>query len=99
MATFDFGERKAEGSQQLLTLDSLLFALSQELEDVLLSHPKVGDAAVVGIRDSNGNDLARAYIVASPGLQISEEELKEEVRAYVASKLAHFKHLRGGVTM
>lgn len=70
-----------------------------ELEDVLLSHDKVADAAVVGIRDADGNDLPRAYIVPYPNVKVAEEELKKEVSDYIASKLAPFKRLRGGVVV
>lgn len=56
---------------------------------------------MVGIRDSDGNDLARAYIVPQPGtdFETAGDQLKKEVSEYVASKLAPFKHLRGGVMM
>jgi len=70
------------------------------VEDVLLSHPRVGDAAVVGIRDGRGNNLPRAYIIeCESGPKTSAEDFKEEVRAFVASKVAHYKHLRGGAVV
>ena len=65
-----------------------------EIENLLITHPKIQEAAVVGVNmpDDPGTDLPRAYIVADPK-QISEDEVKE----YVKQRLAPYKQLRGGV--
>ena len=65
-----------------------------EIENLLFTHPKVQEAAVVGVSDPSnpGTDLPRAYVVADPK-EISEQEVKD----FVASKLAAHKQLRGGV--
>ncbi|KAH8650124.1 hypothetical protein BX600DRAFT_483980 [Xylariales sp. PMI_506] len=62
-----------------------------ELEAVLVSHPKILDAAVIGV-PGEGTELPRAYVVADPK-QISAEEIK----SFVASQVARYKQLRGGV--
>ncbi|KIW95429.1 uncharacterized protein Z519_04013 [Cladophialophora bantiana CBS 173.52] len=65
-----------------------------EIENLLFTHPKIQEAAVVGINmpDDPGTDLPRAYVVADPS-QITEEEIKE----FVKQRLAPYKQLRGGV--
>lgn len=69
-----------------------------ELENLLFTHPKIREAAVVGIPDVSeggagiGNEVPRAYVVADSS-QVTELEIQEFVRARVAS----YKQLRGGV--
>lgn len=70
-----------------------------ELEAVLLSHPLIVDAAVIGVPASSKLDgeMPRAYVVRRPG---SEEALRltdKEVIEYVGSRLARYKALTGGV--
>ncbi|KAH0845542.1 hypothetical protein AYO21_11910 [Fonsecaea monophora] len=62
-----------------------------ELEGLLLSHPLIEDAAVIGV-PGEGTEVPRAYVVADKN-KISEAEIKE----FVKSKVAPYKQLRGGV--
>ena len=39
-----------------------------ELEALLLSHPKVMDAAVIGVLDDEGEEIPKAFVVAAPRL-------------------------------
>lgn len=65
-----------------------------ELEALLISHKKVNDAAVIGIRDeSQATEVPRAYIVKQPGSNVQAQEIVEFVKANLASH----KQLRGGV--
>lgn len=64
-----------------------------ELEDLLLSHPQVADAAVIGVPDARTGERPKAFVVRKPGEQLSAEQLK----AFVANKVAHYKQLSGGV--
>nr|XP_019931251.2 4-coumarate--CoA ligase 1-like [Aedes albopictus] len=64
-----------------------------EVEDILLSHPKIRDAAVVGIPDEDSGELPAAFVVLQEGAQLSAVD----VQRFVASKLSPQKHLRGGV--
>jgi acyl-CoA synthetase (AMP-forming)/AMP-acid ligase II len=70
-----------------------------ELEGVLLSHPQIVDAAVIGVPAFSIRDgeMPRAYVVRRPGseeaLRLTEKDLVE----YVGTRLAHFKALTGGV--
>lgn len=68
-----------------------------ELEGVLLSHPLITDAAVIGVvRETNGSELPRAYIVRRPGDEGSKLDEKQ-VNEWMAGKLASYKRLDGGV--
>lgn len=65
-----------------------------ELEGVLLSHPQIVDAAVIGVPSPNGDDqVPRAYVVRRAGATLTAAEVKK----HLAGKLARFKHLEGGV--
>ncbi|KAG7448159.1 AMP binding protein [Guyanagaster necrorhizus] len=75
-----------------------------ELESVLLGHPDIADAAVIGVYDaSQATELPRAYVVPvnpdrtkTNGLKASFES---EVTKWMVSKVANHKHLRGGVSV
>jgi 4-coumarate--CoA ligase len=68
-----------------------------ELEGILLSHPKVMDAAVIGVYDKDqATELPRAYIVPKDGLRKTEAEAKD-ITDWLGGKVAHHKKLRGGV--
>ncbi|RFU32015.1 hypothetical protein B7463_g4324, partial [Scytalidium lignicola] len=64
-----------------------------ELEALLLIHPQILDAAVIGVFIP-GTEVPRAYVVRAPGNPpLSEEDVKE----FVKGKVADYKQLRGGV--
>ncbi|KAI1174880.1 acetyl-CoA synthetase-like protein [Nemania sp. FL0916] len=63
-----------------------------ELEATLLSHPKILDAAVIGV-PGEGTEVPRAYVVADKK-QISEQQI---VEWFSKQGLSHYKNLRGGV--
>jgi len=58
-----------------------------EAERILLEHPAVSDAAVVGVPDSRWGEVAKAVVVLKPGSSVSSEEIVQ----YVRQRLAHFK--------
>ena len=65
-----------------------------ELEGVLLAHPHIRDAAVIGIPAAEaGSELPRAYIIRQAGIELEEWD----VHAWVAERLAKYKKLDGGV--
>jgi acyl-CoA synthetase (AMP-forming)/AMP-acid ligase II len=62
-----------------------------ELEALLLTHPGVADAAVVGAYNDDGNEVPHAFVVrrpTAPGLQ------EGEIMMYVAERVAPYKRVR-----
>jgi acyl-CoA synthetase (AMP-forming)/AMP-acid ligase II len=53
-----------------------------ELESILVVHPAIQDAAVVGIEDETYGELPGAFIVREPNIHITADEIKD----YVACK-------------
>ncbi|ELT94820.1 hypothetical protein CAPTEDRAFT_20304 [Capitella teleta] len=64
-----------------------------ELEALLQEHPKIADAAVIGVPDAEAGELPKAYVVLKPKCEMSVDDVKN----FVAGKMARFKQLRGGV--
>jgi fatty-acyl-CoA synthase len=60
---------------------------SVEVEGVLLRHPAVLEAAVVGVPDDKWGEAPHAFVVLKPGAACRENELREFARG----RLAHFK--------
>ncbi|CAM6093302.1 unnamed protein product [Calypogeia fissa] len=61
-----------------------------ELEALLIAHPAINDAAVVGIPDEEAGEIPAASIVLKPNALITEREIK----AYIADQVANYKKLR-----
>jgi long-chain acyl-CoA synthetase len=61
-----------------------------EIEGVLLTHPKVGDAAVFGIPHEDWGEQVKAVIEPAVGVEPSDA-LADEILAYSRDKLAKFK--------
>ena len=61
-----------------------------ELEAVLLSHPDITDAAVVGLPDEEAGEIPVGYVTLRPGASTSPEE----IRRFVAGQVAGYKQLR-----
>jgi len=58
-----------------------------EVENLIMSHERVLDCAVIGLPDEKWGELVTAVIVKKPNTELTEDELIEFCRA----KIAHFK--------
>jgi len=63
------------------------------LEQVLLTHPDVLDAAVIGIPHAEWGELPRAYIVSSSNTELSQSDIEE----FMKDKVTDYKRFRGGI--
>jgi acyl-CoA synthetase (AMP-forming)/AMP-acid ligase II len=79
--------------KELIKVNGLQVAPA-ELEAVLLEHEDVADAAAVGITLYD-EELPRAYVVLQG--RAKGKTTEEDIKAFVASKLAKHKRLAGGV--
>jgi 4-coumarate--CoA ligase len=61
-----------------------------ELEALLVTHPKVADAAVIGIPDEEAGELPKAFVVPAPG-QTTD---LAEIQSFMAEHVAAYKQIR-----
>jgi acyl-CoA synthetase (AMP-forming)/AMP-acid ligase II len=61
-----------------------------ELEAVLLRHPDVADAAVIGLPDDEAGEIPAGFVVLRPGAVASPEEIMR----FVAGEVARYKQIR-----
>lgn len=102
--TGDIGHQDAKGnlfitgrSKDLIKYKGFQIA-PDELEQVLLSHEAVADVAVVGIQEGmSKGEVPRAFIVPILSLHFNEEQDSEKIIAWMDSKVAPYKRLRGGI--
>ncbi|MGM9985676.1 MAG: AMP-binding protein [Bacillaceae bacterium] len=57
----------------------------REVEEVLYENPKVLEAVVAGVPDAYRGETVKAYIVLKEGEQMTEEELNQYCRQYLAA--------------
>ncbi|ETN83407.1 4-coumarate--CoA ligase 1 family protein [Necator americanus] len=63
-----------------------------ELEDILLSHKEIQDAAVIGVPDEKTGEKPRAYVVKA-NKNLTESDVKD----FIEAKVSSYKFLTGGV--
>lgn len=61
-----------------------------ELEALLLAHPKIADAAVVGTTREDGEEVPKAFVVLQPDEELTADEIME----YIAERVAPYKKIR-----
>ncbi|KAJ2156374.1 hypothetical protein GGF46_005229 [Coemansia sp. RSA 552] len=71
-----------------------------ELESTLIDHPRVRDAAVIGIHDKQRNtEVPRALVVLKdpPAGRPAQLQACQEISQWLADRVADHKRLRGGI--
>ncbi|MFG3010295.1 4-coumarate--CoA ligase family protein [Streptomyces cinerochromogenes] len=62
-----------------------------ELEALLLTHPGIADAAVIGAYNDDGNEIPHAFVVRAP---TADGLTENDVLLYVAERVAPYKRVR-----
>ena len=61
-----------------------------ELEALLLTHPHVNDAAVIGVNDDDGQEIPKAFVVITADAGLTAED----IMTFVAERVAPHKKVR-----
>ena len=77
------------GRSKELIISGGLNVYPREVEEVLLSHPDVAEAAVVGTPSDEWGEVVTAFVVPA-----SERRTEESLLAFAAEQLAPFKRPR-----
>jgi len=66
----------------------------REIEEVLMTHPAVSLAAVIGVPHESHGEEIKAYVIRNAGAEVTEEELvawgKEQMAAYKYPRMVEF---------
>lgn len=69
----------------------------EEVEVMLIRHPAVGQAAVIGVADEQKGEVVKAFLVLRAGTQANAEEIiawsRENMSAYKAPKYVEFRDM------
>ena len=63
------------------------------MEHILLQNKKIENAAVIGIKDEERDEVPMAFVTLVKGAQLSEKQIQE----WVDSRVNYYKKMRGGV--
>jgi long-chain acyl-CoA synthetase len=91
--TSDVGYVDADGDLHLVARATDLIIVNgfnvypREVEQVLLEHPSVREAAVFGVPDPRTGETVKAVLVPRPGAELTVEQVRE----HCATRLARFK--------
>ncbi|MGE3285270.1 MAG: AMP-binding protein [Pseudonocardia sp.] len=61
-----------------------------ELEALLLTHEQIADVAVIGVRDDEGEEVPKAFVVLQEGASLSADDVMD----FVAERIAPHKKVR-----
>lgn len=66
-----------------------------EIDRILVSHPKVMEAATIGVPDAKRGESVKSFLVLKPGQQATEDEIlafcKEQLAAYKVPRMIEFR--------
>ncbi len=62
-----------------------------EVENALLAHPSVADAAVIGVPDDRWGETVKAIVVKASGAPDDDERLATDIIEATRDRLAHYK--------
>ncbi|OAY37062.1 4-coumarate--CoA ligase 1 [Manihot esculenta] len=60
-----------------------------EIEALLLAHPEISDAAVVGMKDESAGEVPVAFVVRSGKSEITQDEIKQ----YISKQVVFYKRI------
>jgi len=67
----------------------------REIDEILYEHPKVLEAAAVGVPDPRRGETVKAFIVVQPGETLTEEELiafcRDRLAPYKVPRMVEFR--------
>jgi len=93
LLTGDIASMDSDGFFRILDRKKDLILVSgynvypREVEEALLEHPQVQEAAVIGVSDGQGGERIKAFLVGKAGASLNDEALA----AFCRSRLAPFK--------
>ncbi len=97
--TGDIARRDRDGCYSILGRSKEMFisggenVYPAEIESVLLSHPKVSEAAVVGVPHETWGEVGRAFLVVQDGFD------ETELKTFLAGRLAKYKLPRSFIVL
>ncbi|QLG51036.1 class I adenylate-forming enzyme family protein [Natrinema halophilum] len=65
-----------------------------ELENLLLDHDAVADAAVVGVPDERRNEVPKAFVVPASDIEPGADVTAEDIKEFCLDEVAGYKHPR-----
>lgn len=99
MDTDDIGYKDADGRLWFTARDDDVIITSgyrvgpAEVEDALLEHDAVANAAVIGVEDETRGQIVKAFVVSTNSTE-QNEDMKREIQQYVRENLAKYQYPR-----
>ena len=66
-----------------------------EVEDVIVTHPKILEAAAIGVPHEKRGEVVKVFVVKKPGQEVTEDEImqfcKKELTGYKCPKMVEFR--------